>query len=187
MREPSQQWMDLVLAVDSAWGIGRNNALPWPKLSEDLRHFQRLTSAAQPGKRNAVIMGRRTWESKEVSARPLPRRLNVVLTRGSLRPAADVLVVDSLQQALAQLASHDDVDNVFVIGGAEIYVLALQHPRCRAIYLTRIDGNFDCDTRVPDLDGLCEVDTGWPASDHHQHGVRFRIEKLRLKQQPRTE
>ena len=56
---------DIVVAADLDWGIGKANALPWPKLRGDLQHFKRITSTASEGRRNAIVMGRKTWESKE--------------------------------------------------------------------------------------------------------------------------
>lgn len=190
-------WMDLILAVDEAWGIGKDNGLPWPKLPADLRHFKAVSAAAPEGKRNAVVMGRRTWESKEVAGRPLPRRTNVVLTRRPLSAPEGVLVVREpqadgepaeaiLDRALDRVAELPDLGEVFIIGGAEIYRLALAHPRCRAIYLTRISGAFGCDTFVPNLDELCDLDPSWPAASHVEHGVSYRIEKLLLRRPPRT-
>ena len=171
---------DLVLAVDDAWGIGKDNGLPWPKLPADLRHFQQVTSTAPAGVRNAVIMGRRTWESREVRARPLPRRCNVVITRSPLPLPDGVRLAGSLDEALAQLTGPD-IGQVFIIGGAEIYRLALAHPGCRAVYLTRVRGDYGCDTAVPDLDALCEPDPTWPAASHREHEVDFRIERLLVK------
>ncbi len=72
---------DIVVAADLDWAIGKANGLPWPKLKGDLQHFKRVTCAVTEGKRAAVIMGRKTWESTEVAGRPLPRRLNIVITR----------------------------------------------------------------------------------------------------------
>ena len=91
---------DVVVAADREWGIGKANALPWPKLKGDLAHFKRVTCEASEGKRNAIVMGRKTWESAEVGGRPLPRRLNIVITRRGLTPPEGVLVVGSVDAAL---------------------------------------------------------------------------------------
>jgi dihydrofolate reductase len=69
---------------DLDWGIGKDNGLPWPKLRGDLRHFKKTTSTASAGKRNAIVMGRKTWGSKEVGCSPLPNRLNVVVRHNAL-------------------------------------------------------------------------------------------------------
>ncbi len=178
--------IDLVLATDQAWGIGRDNALPWPKLAADLRHFQRVTQTAPQGRVNAVIMGRRTWQSREVAGRPLPRRCNVVLSRRPLQVPAGVLVASSLDDALRMLDDRDDLGHIFVIGGAELYRLALEHPRCRAVYLTRVSGTYGCDTFVPDLDQRCVPDPSWPSTEHREHEIGYRIERLVLRPRPRT-
>lgn len=183
---------DLILAVDAAWGIGKDNGLPWPKLSADLRHFKQVSSQAPEGQRNAVVMGRRTFESKEVAGRALPRRHNLVLSRRPLEAPAGVIAVvtaaggDAIELAVRRAEELPDLGEIFIIGGAEIYRLALAHPSCRAIYLTRIAATFDCDTFMPNLDELCEPDAGWPVARHEENGVRYSIEKLLLRPPPRT-
>src|SRR5262245_14683297 len=92
------QVFDIVLAADLDWGIGKDNALPWPKLRGDLQHFMRVTSTASEGRRNAVVMGRRTWQSKEVAGKPLPNRLNVVVSRSALAVPPGVIVAHSLDE-----------------------------------------------------------------------------------------
>jgi dihydrofolate reductase/thymidylate synthase len=78
MRKPS---FSIVVAMDSQQGIGKNNNLPW-SLSADLTHFKSLTTTVTHlQKRNAVIMGRKTWNSLPTAFRPLPNRLNIVITR----------------------------------------------------------------------------------------------------------
>lgn len=188
----AERFADLILAVDETWGIGKDNALPWPKLSADLRHFKEVSSAAPEGKRNAVVMGRRTWESKEVGGRALPRRHNLVLTRRPFEAPAGVQVVqtsdgdDAIGLALARAAELPDLGELFIIGGAEIYRLALTHPSCRAIYLTRVASTFACDTFVPNLDELCDPDPSWPVARHEEKGVAYSIEKLLIRRPLRT-
>lgn len=174
---------DLVVAADSAWGIGKNNGLPWPKLRADLQHFQRTTSEAAEGQRNAIIMGRKTWESAEVKGRPLPRRLNCVVSRNPLTIAPtlanDVVAATSLDAALIAVAPR--AHHIFVVGGAEIYRTALHHAGLRFIYLTRVAGDFDCEIRIPNLDQDF-VPVPWSGTADHLDGelppVHFRIEKL---------
>jgi dihydrofolate reductase len=172
---------DIVVAADPAWGIGCDNALPWPKLKSDLAHFKKVTSDAAAGKRNAIIMGRRTWESKEVGGRPLPRRLTIVVSRGPLEVPEGVLAARSLTEALYRAGGQDDVEHVFVVGGAQLYRDAIEHPRLRFAYLTRIAQTFDCDTHIPSLDHLVR-DAAWTseASGHHEDaGIEYTIERLR--------
>jgi dihydrofolate reductase len=168
---------DVVVAADREWGIGKANALPWPKLKGDLAHFKRVTCEASDGKRNAIVMGRKTWESAEVAGRPLPRRLNIVITRRGLTPPEGVLVVGSVDAALD---AAGQAESTFIVGGAEIFRVAFAHPQLRYVYLTRVDGTFGCDVHIPDLDALGFTHDAWPGEQAaEENGVRYRIERLR--------
>jgi len=171
---------DIVVAADLEWGIGKAGALPWPKLKSDLQHFKRVTSAAREGKRAAVVMGRKTWESAEVAGRPLPRRLNVVVTRRTDLVVADgVRLAESLAAALAIAAKTSDVESTFVVGGAEIYREALAHPALRYVYLTRVELRCGCDAHIPNLDEAGFVVDRWDGDQtFEENGVAFRIERL---------
>jgi dihydrofolate reductase len=166
---------DIVVAADLDWGIGKANALPWPKLRGDLQHFKRTTSTASEGQRNAIVMGRKTWESKEVAGRALPNRLNVVVSRGELAVPAGVAVVHSIDDALA----IDSVETIFVVGGAVLIQAAIERSDLRHVYLTRIEQAFDCDVRMPDLDARGFVRTPWDGERKaKEYDVRYRIERL---------
>jgi dihydrofolate reductase len=123
-------------------------------------------------------MGRRTWESAEVAGKPLPRRLNIVVSRRALEVPAGVIVAPSLDDAL-RAAAAPDIATCFVVGGAEIYRLAFAHAALRHIYLTRVEGHYACDTTIPDLDARGFVADGWEgARDEVDNDVRYRIERL---------
>ena len=119
--------LTLIAAVGRHGAIGKDNALPW-HLPEDLRHFKNTTSG------KAVIMGRKTWESLPAAFRPLPGRLNIVLTRDRHYIAGGATVAHTLPAALALLPADDEG---FVIGGAELYQQAL--PLAQRLVLTEID------------------------------------------------
>ena len=172
---------DIVVAADLDWVIGKANALPWPKLRGDLAHFKRVTSTASEGKRTAVIMGRKTWESAEVAGKPLPRRLNIVITRRADYAVADgARVAGSLDAALALAAQTPDVETTFVVGGAEIFRDAFAHAELRYVYLTRVELHCGGDTVIPDLDRDFTVDSTWDGEQDtvEDNGVRYRIERL---------
>jgi dihydrofolate reductase len=149
-----------LLAAAAANGvIGRDNAMPW-HLPEDLAHFKRLTLG------HPVIMGRRTYESIVAAlGRPLPGRTNIVLTRQPGYAAPGCTVVGSLAAALE---ATREAREVFVIGGAEIYRLAL--PRADRVYLTRIDAAFEGDAFFPPLDPADWREVG--REDHPPAGGR---------------
>jgi dihydrofolate reductase len=167
---------DIVVAADLDWGIGKANGLPWPKLRGDLQHFKRITSSASDGRRNAVVMGRKTWQSKEVAGKPLPNRLNVVVTRGELTVPPGVIVAHSLDEAIAA----DDPESIFVVGGTVVIRDAIERSDLRYVYLTRIQQRFDCDVRMSDLDARGFVHDEWAGErEAEEFEVRYRIERLR--------
>lgn len=148
----------VVVAATREMGIGKEGKLPW-KLPSDLKFFKDITvSTSNPGKRNAVIMGRKTWESIPLKNRPLPGRLNIVLTRsrdfdgGNLE---NVVICGSLDSALKLLAMSpydSSIEEVFVIGGGQILREALNAPACEAIHMTEIETSIECDTFIPSVD-----------------------------------
>ena len=165
-----------MVAADLDWGIGKANGLPWPKLRGDLQHFKRITSTASEGQRNAIVMGRKTWQSKEVAGRPLPNRLNVVVSRGALEVPTGVVVARSIDEALAV----DGVETVFVVGGAGLIRDAIERDDLRFVYLTRIDQRFDCDVRMPDLDARGFIHDVWEGERAaEEFEVRYRIQRLK--------
>src|SRR5258706_657500 len=121
---------DIVVAADLDWGIGKDNGLPWPKLRGDLRHFKRTTSTASPGKRNAIVMGRKTWQSKEVGCAPLPNRLNVVVSHEAFEVPTGVVAARTLDEALGV----PEVENIFIVGGAGLILDAIDRPDLRSGY-----------------------------------------------------
>lgn len=132
----------IIVAVDEKNGIGYEGKLPWPRLPQDMKHFKQITTA---GGFNAVIMGRKTFESL---SSPLPNRLNIVITRNRTTDNG-FICTSSLVKALSIASAHPRVHNVFVIGGAQVYQEALLHPKCATLHLTRIHKEFKCDTYFP--------------------------------------
>jgi len=143
------QGFSIVVATDSKNGIGINGNLPW-RLSEDMKHFRDLTTGKHEY-HNAVIMGRKTWESIPSKFRPLPKRQNIVLSRNPEFecPGLPVTVLGSFDTAVQALCSR-----AFVIGGSEIYKEALDHPQCEDMYITRVRGEFECDTFFPPFEKI---------------------------------
>ncbi|XP_039143877.1 bifunctional dihydrofolate reductase-thymidylate synthase-like [Dioscorea cayenensis subsp. rotundata] len=148
----------VVVAATRKLGIGKDGKLPW-KLPSDLKFFKKITLfTLDPGRKNAVIMGRKTWESIPVDNRPLPGRLNVVLTRSGsfdIATAENVVICGSMNSALDLLAASPyclSIEKVFVIGGGQVLREALNAPGCEAIHLTDIETSIECDTFIPSVD-----------------------------------
>lgn len=156
-----------MVAADRHDGIAKGLDLPW-RLPHDLRRMKELTTGAG---NNAVLMGRTTFETLP---RALPKRLNLVLTRRADRHFPGATTVTSWADALAA-ARAAAVDELWVLGGAEVYGLALGEPELTRIEVTRIDADFACDVRWPGVPaGFALVD----ASDAHEAGgVCFRYER----------
>jgi len=169
---------DVVVAADLDWGIGKDQGLPWPKLRGDLAHFRKVTTTTRvEGAHNAIVMGRKTWESKEVGGKPLRGRVNIVLSRGIVTVPEGVINAHTLDEALAV----SGVETTFVVGGAGVFAEAFDHPELRHVYLTRVEGRFGCDSVMPDLDARGFVrDPTWEGEAiGEDNGVRYRIERLR--------
>ena len=145
----------LVLAIADNGVIGNNGLIPW-HISDDMKRFKALTLG------HTVVMGRKTWDS--LPRKPLPGRINVVVTRQKDWQAEGAVVANSLGQATAGTSG-----TVMVIGGAEIYERAL--PLASRIELTEIHKDFDGDARFV-LDR-----TGWHETLREEHvtpdGLRY--------------
>lgn len=128
--------ISLIVAMDENRVIGYNNKLPW-NLPSELKYF-RETTKAKP-----VIMGRKTYES---IGRPMPDRLNIIVTRDKNYKADKCIVVNTKEDAVK---TAKDADEVMVIGGSEIYKLFF--PIANRLYLTKVHGNFKGDTSFPEF------------------------------------
>lgn len=133
----------LIVATDSENGIGKQNALPW-KCKEDMRNFSKKT---KKNNNNAIIMGRNTWDS--LNRKPLKDRDNYILSRSSL------IIPNEFQKntfgftdvnAIVETCKNKTYDEVWVIGGEQIYNLFLNKNLISEIYVTRISGTYQCDT-----------------------------------------
>lgn len=121
-----QRTYQVVVAATQNMGIGKDGKLPW-KMPSDMKFFKEVTlTTSDPAKKNAVIMGRKTWESIPLEYRPLPGRLNVVLTRSGsfdIATAENVVICGSIASSLELLAASPyclSIEKVFVVGGGQI-------------------------------------------------------------------
>ncbi len=130
--------------------IGKDNDLIW-HLPDDLKHFKRLT------KGHTIIMGRKTWES--IGAKPLPKRRHIIITRNAEYQATGAEVVTSVEAALALIENDEQP---FIVGGAEIYKLAM--PFVKRLELTYVHNDFEGDTYFPEID-----ENDWEVSSEVRH------------------
>lgn len=153
--------ISLIVAIAQNGIIGGENKLIW-YLPDDLKRFKHLTTG------HPIIMGRKTFES---IGKPLPNRISIVITRNKNWSFEGVIVVNSVEDAI-QEAKQTGTDEVFVIGGAEIYKFSL--PIVNKIYLTEVKGDFEGDTYfvIPHMEEWIEI-SRVPHSIDEKHVVSF--------------
>ena len=135
--------VSLIVAVSQNGMIGKDNDLIW-HLPKDMKFFKDTTLG------HHVIMGRKNFESIPHKFRPLPNRTNIVITRQSDYKAEDSIVVNSVEESL-KVAKSNGENEAFIIGGGQIYKLALEANLIDRIYLTKIHHSFDGDTFFTEL------------------------------------
>jgi dihydrofolate reductase len=161
--------VSLIWAMSRNRVIGRGNTMPW-RLHTDMQHYRRTTMG------KPVIMGRKTFES---IGRPLPGRLNIVLTRAPSFAAAGTTVVHTLDDAFATAVAQCEIDGrdeFFVIGGTELYALSLPH--ADRLYVTEIDAEIDGDTWFPAFDASAftqQAEQRFAQDDKNSHAARIRL------------
>lgn len=142
------QRISQIAAIDLHRGLGKGGDLLY-KIPEDLKRFRSLTSG------HPVIMGRKTWESLPEQVRPMPGRVNIVVTRQSEYDASGASLASSIQEAIDMAKLAPGSDEIFVIGGGEIYKEAL--PYTDRLYLTIVEDSKDADAFFPTHDEFTKV------------------------------
>ena len=142
-----------IVAMDEKRVIGNKNALPW-NIPEDMRHFSKLT------KGHSVLMGRKTYESLPEKYRPLPERLNMVITRdpSKLKVPPGVLVFRSPSECIEACRQGDVAlrsEIVWIIGGSEIYQETMDE--WDEVYITRVEGTHEGDAFLPEFESSFEL------------------------------
>ncbi|RZJ40986.1 MAG: dihydrofolate reductase [Brevundimonas sp.] len=159
----------LVVARGSNGVIGRDGDLPW-RLRSDLQRFKAITIG------KPCLMGRKTWES--LPLRPLPGRLNIVLSRDLSFEAKGAVVVTNLDEALEmarEQAEDDGAAEVCVIGGTALFATAL--PRAKRLYITEVDAAPEGDAHFPPFDEKAWVEVSsedHPSGEKDDHAFTFR-------------
>jgi dihydrofolate reductase len=149
----------IIVAFDENFNIGKNNSIPW-NFPEDLINFKKLTT------NNVCIMGRKTWESLPNKFRPLPNRMNIVVSSSYYRnpdnfirtleePPSnpfDAFAVFDLEDAINYCEEYVINKEIFIIGGAKIYKESIDKNYVDKMIVTRVKGSFDGDVKFPIID-----------------------------------
>lgn len=134
----------LIVACDLNGGIGKNNTIPWYNLN-DMKFFKKTTIATQDkNKKNAVIMGKNTWFS--LPKKPLPFRENFVITRYPENINPNIISFSNVNDAIYVMDHKENIESIFIIGGATLYNYCLRFIPIDSIYYTKINETYDCDT-----------------------------------------
>jgi dihydrofolate reductase/thymidylate synthase len=143
---------NIIFASTFSGGIGYHNNIPW-NVPEDMKNFKKITSTTVDNyKRNAVIMGINTWISIPLEHKPLPKRLNIILSskyENEVKFDKDIIFFNNIEKALEYCENNKNIENTFIIGGADIINQCLNkstlHLKLDKIYLTLIRGYYECD------------------------------------------
>jgi dihydrofolate reductase len=130
--------VNAILAHDNKYGIGKDGVLPWPHSSADMKWFRECTNG------HIVIMGRKTWES--IGSKNLPKRMNIVVTRSEIIGSPKYTWFGDMKELIENLKMEYPNLKIWIIGGADIYRQTLH--LCDNIFVTKIDGDYDCDAFV---------------------------------------
>ena len=162
--------ISLIAALTQNRVIGKNNGLPW-SLPDDMKYFMQTT------KGHYVVMGRKNYDSIPTKFKPLPDRTNIVVTRQTNFKAPNCLVVNSLTAAV-DLAKKNKEEELFIIGGAEIYKLSMGI--ATKLYLTEIKTELEGDTHFPEVDKSNWIEISrqpHEADERHRYAFDFAVYK----------
>ena len=155
--------MNLIVAVNSDWGIGCGGKL-LVSIPDDMRFFRETT------KGKVVVMGRKTLMSLP-GGNPLKGRTNIVLTSDPGFSAGDAVICHSVEELLEEIKKYD-ADDVFVIGGQSVYEAML--PYCKTAYVTKFNADIESDRFFPDLDELKEWKITEESQEMYYNGIPYR-------------
>lgn len=153
--------ISIIAAVGRNRELGKDNKLIW-HIPEDLKRFRKITSG------HPIIMGRKTFES---IGKPLPHRMNIIVTRNVSYKAEGCVVKSSVKEAVEQASSQDE-NEIFIIGGGQLYCEAVKF--VDRLYLTIIDSDFDADVYFPDFSHFNKVVSEEKSSNDNFH-YRFLV------------
>ena len=153
--------MNIIVAVDKNWAIGKDNKL-LVSIPSDMKFFRETTTG------KVVVMGRKTLESFP-GGQPLKKRTNIVLTSDRNYKVKDAIIVHTKEELLEELKKYDS-NELYVIGGGSIYEMLI--PYCDTAYITKIDHAYAADTYFPNLDQMDD----WEMTEVSEEQTCFDLE-----------
>ena len=168
--------------MDEKNGIGRDGELAW-QLPSDMAYFKEKTSTTiDPKKKNAVLMGRKTYESIPKKFRPLPKRLNIILTKNTSIQFPDCLIQQSIESAITTIQNRlPEIETLFIIGGGQIYKETLTKKICSKLWITHLFSDFNCTTTFPKIPKIYSIKN--ESKTESENNIKFKFVEY-LKQEP---
>ncbi|NLJ89348.1 MAG: dihydrofolate reductase [Clostridiales bacterium] len=154
--------MNLIVAVDNNWAIGKDNKL-LVNIPNDLRYFKEHTT------NKVIVMGRKTLESFP-QAKPLPNRTNIVITRNKDYKVKGATIVNSIEEVIEEIKKYK-TDEVYIIGGQTIYEQFLDY--CDVAYVTRINYAYDADAFFSNLDASKDWELVDTSEEHTYYDIEY--------------
>lgn len=169
----------ILAAFDEERGLGKDNSIPW-RLPEDMKRFKEITSG------QTCIMGRKTWESLPKKFRPLPNRVNYVVSRSYFQDAAKFYSsfepnresptwgAFSLEEAIGLAKTYYPEREVFIVGGGEIYKQAIELKAVNRMLISKVAGTHNCDVFFPEFD-----ESSWSCNEVEKFDMFTVVEMVR--------
>jgi len=162
--------MNLIVAVDQNWGIGKDGALLC-SIPGDLKYFKAKTTG------KVVVMGRSTLESMP-NGKPLPNRTNIVLTRRTDFEVEGAIIVHDMEELKYEINKYV-ADDVFIIGGASVYNELIES--CDTLYITKIYHTFDSDVKIKNVDEMPQFKVAWKSDIWEENGFNYQFFEYKRK------
>ena len=162
--------MNLIAAVDEKWGIAKDGGL-LANLPGDMKYFREKTTG------KIVVMGRSTLESLP-GKKPLPKRINVVLTRQPDYEADGAIIVHDMEELMYEVNKYVP-DEVMIMGGASVYNELVE--QCDTLYITKIYHDFDADKRIKNIDEMKQFKVAWKSEMMEENGYSYQFFEYKRK------
>lgn len=162
--------MNLITAVDEKWGIGKDGGL-LANLPGDMKYFREKTTG------KIVVMGRSTLESLP-GKKPLPKRINVVLTRQEDYKAEGAIIVHDMEELMYEVNKYVP-DEVMIMGGASVYNELME--QCDTLYITKIYHDFDADKHIRNVDEMKQFKVVWKSEMMEENGYKYQFFEYKRK------
>lgn len=174
----------LIAAACRGNGIGKHGRMPWSIPSEFKYFLDTVTRVSRPGKMNAMIWGKRCWFANPQTSFPLPNIMHFVLsTTLETVPNHAHFVCKDLDTAVSLVSQPplaDLFETIWIVGGSQVYKVALEHPWCDLVYLTDVMAEFDCDVFFPEFDrNVFQLQDSFPDVPdgiHEDNGIKYKCQ-----------